>query len=1062
MSFTVYRSSAGSGKTFSLVREYLKMVLRHPVEFRHILAITFTHKAANEMKERVMATLRDLATKAPDSLTGSSREMLKSLILETELPADELSRRAGEVLSHILHRYSEFSIGTIDSFFHRIIRAFAYDFGLPVSFNVELESEELLTQAVDLMLEKAGSDKELTQLLVSFLESLMEEDKGWNIDHLLVDFAGVLLDEEGETEVKKLASVTIVDFQSIGKLLVARIRSIEEQYKELGLKALDLIAGAAVPETSFYHGRTGIPGYFSYLAQGRMNKLNPNSYVRTTLDKYLWVSQKATPEEIHAINMIKGELEQLCRQAVSLNATQKESYSLAKLLRKTIYPLAVLNEITRVLDDVKKQHNLVHISEFNRRIARIVLHEPVPFIYERLGERFHHVLIDEFQDTSRLQWLNFVPLMENALASGYFNLVVGDGKQAIYRWRNGEVTQFTSLPALPGSEENSLIRQRQTLFVGYFNELFLDFNFRSLPGIVDFNNRFFRWLAQHLDPSLQNVYDNLEQHPASGRMGGYIRLDIIAKDKKEPLYTEQTIIRIREIISRLLKEGYALADIAILCRKNKQAGRIARELILSGINVISAESLLLSYSPEVRMIITLIRSLFDPENTILQASVLNCLHQSGRLKEEMDDPHPLFLAIGESELPEDRFFEILKRNGLTVDKEELLGLPLYDLCETLIRLFGFQTVADPYIQFFLDAVSRFLEKESQSAADFPDWWEQHQGELSIVVPEGVDAVRVMTIHKAKGLEFKVVILPYADESLNRTSKNYLWIELPPGEKIPLKTAFLPFEKALDETIFREEYRVEKAKSLLDIVNALYVAMTRPEEQLYILTVPPPAKSDELNSLPAFFEGYLRSAGIWEDGRDSYEFGEVLSKLDPAAQEKLDIRMLTSLPSINWRDIIKIRHRAPAFFEVEDPAGKVDFGSRIHAILAEIRTEADIDSAVTKAFLAGNLSPEEESALRHMLYAITAHPLLSGCFDPTVTVRNEPEIIEPAGDAYRPDRVVQDGEKVTVIDYKTGRKSPSHHQQIRRYGRLLEEMGHSNVKKLLVYLGNTMEVEEVSD
>jgi len=259
MSFTVYRSSAGSGKTFSLVREYLKMVLRHPVEFRHILAITFTHKAANEMKERVMATLRDLATKAPDSLTGSSREMLKSLILETELPADELSRRAGEVLSHILHRYSEFSIGTIDSFFHRIIRAFAYDFGLPVSFNVELESEELLTQAVDLMLEKAGSDKELTQLLVSFLESLMEEDKGWNIDHLLVDFAGVLLDEEGETEVKKLASVTIGDFQSIGKLLVARIRSIEEQYKELGLKALDLIAGAAVPETSFCHGRTGIP-----------------------------------------------------------------------------------------------------------------------------------------------------------------------------------------------------------------------------------------------------------------------------------------------------------------------------------------------------------------------------------------------------------------------------------------------------------------------------------------------------------------------------------------------------------------------------------------------------------------------------------------------------------------------------------------------------------------------------------------------------------------------------------------------------------------------------------
>lgn len=1062
MSFTVYRSSAGSGKTFSLVREYLKMVLRHPAEFRHILAITFTHKAANEMKERVMNTLRDLSRDDVVSLAGSSLEMQRSLIRETKLTADEISRRAGEVLSLILHHYSEFSIGTIDSFFHRIIRAFAYDFGLPVSFNVEIESKELLTTAVDLLLEKAGSDNELTRLLVSFLESQMEEDKGWNIDTLLVDFAAILLDEEGEVEVKKLASVTIEDFHALVKQLFTRTRAIEQQYIELGKQALNLIDRRGIPVNSFYFGKNGVPGYFRYLAEGRMDKLEPNSYVRTTLQEDRWSGPKTSPDDLTAINGIKEELRDICTQAETLNTTQKGRYYLAKLLLKTIYPLAVLNEIGRVLDGFKRQHNLVHISEFNSRIARIVMNEPVPFIYERLGEKFHHVLIDEFQDTSRLQWLNFVPLIENALAGGFFNLVVGDGKQAIYRWRNGDVTQFTSLPALPGREENRLIRQREMLFLQYFTEYHLDANFRSLPGIVDFNNHFFRWLSQHLDQELQNVYDRLEQQSASGKESGYIRLDIISGDQMELTYAERTIIRIEEIINQLLNGGYDLKDIAILCRTNKQAGRIARELILRGINVISSESLLLSYSPEVRFITTMIRCLIEPANTIIQASVLNYLFQSGALNGETPDLHALFSGTGQSEHPENHFFKILKRNGMAFDKEILLTLPLYDLCETIIRIAGLNRIADPYIQFFLDAVITFMEKESHSAADFPGWWEQHQGELSIVVPEGVDAVQVMTIHKAKGLEFMVVLLPFADESLKKTSKNFLWVELPSKEKIRLKTALLPLEQTLLETPFAEEYREERIKSMLDLVNVLYVAMTRPEEQLYILTAPPPSMMDEIKSLPAFFAGYLKSTGIWEDEKVSYEFGQFFLKQGSRPNAHNGIRILSSIPSSDWRDIVKIRQRAPAYWVTDDPSGKVDFGSRIHAILAEIYTADDIEETVKKARLSATISREEEETIIKMLEAVVTHPLLSRCFDACVTVRNEPEILEPQGDTSRPDRVVYDGEEVTVIDYKTGIKSPSHRKQIQRYGKLLEEMGAASVRKLLVYLGKIIEVEEVGN
>ncbi len=1012
------------------------------------------------MKERVMNTLRDLSGSNNLHLAGSSLQMQTALINETGLDGKEIALRAGEALSLILHHYSEFSIGTIDSFSHRIIRAFAHDFGLPVSFAVELESKELLTTAVDLLLEQAGSDVELTRLLVSFLESRMEEDKGWNIDRLLVSFATILLDEEGEVEVKKLASLTMEDFHAISKQLFARIRSIEQQFKKLGEKAQQLIDRKGISETSFYYGKTGIPGYFGYLAQARMDKLEANVRVKATLEEDKWFSSKATTDDITAIKAIKEELQDMYQQAEVLKQTQSGSYHLAKLLSKTIYPLAVLNEIGRVLDGFKRQQNLVHISEFNSRIARIVMREPVPFIYERLGEKFHHVMIDEFQDTSRLQWLNFVPLMENALAGGYFNLVVGDGKQAIYRWRNGDVAQFTSLPALPGREESQLIRQRETLFLQYFNEFKLDSNYRSLPEIVNFNNHFFRWLSQHLDKELQRVYKELEQKSTSSKEGGFVRIEIIAADESDLTYAEKTINRTEDIISQLLEGGYALQDVAILCRTNRQAGRIARDLIIRGIDVVSSESLLLSYSPEVRFILGLIRLLFEPSNTIIQASVVNYLLYTGGLPLESEDFHALLTGIGNVEHPGDHFFTILARNGFNLDRDFILALPIYDLCEVVIRTFGINKSVDPYIQFFLDAVIAYMEKETHSAAGFLEWWEQHKGGLSIVVPDGVNAVRIMTIHKAKGLEFPVVIYPFADEALKKPGKNYLWIEIPEEENLKLKTAFLPVEKQMQETRYADMYEDELVKSLLDVTNVLYVALTRPEEQLYILTTPPPSSSNEMKSLPAFFTGYLQSTGVWEEGKRIYEFGQFSPKHGPSSKPQGVIRTLSTMPSSDWRNAIKIRQRAPEYWDMEDPSGRVDFGSRIHAILAEIREASEIEEALKRALLSGAVSREEEKHIRKILNKVVSHPKLARCFEAAVTIKNEPEILEMQGEASRPDRVVFDGDEVIVIDYKTGRKSRAHHEQIERYGRLLQEIGYQNVRKLLVYLGNIVEVEEV--
>ena len=484
MSFTVYRSSAGSGKTFTLVKEYLKLILLEPGDFRHILAITFTNKAANEMKDRILKSLEELAKGNLSADRGVTGTLLPMLAAETGMAETEIKLSAGRALEMILHNYADFAIGTIDSFSHKLIRTFAHDFGLPVNFNVELDNDELLSTAVDLLLDRVGDDLELTGLLVNFLETRMDEDKGWNIDTILSGFAKILLDEEGQRNIPTIRHITIENFRKISAGLYATIGQFEKGIRELGQEATASIQRSAIPPNAFYRGDKGIGKYFHNLAAGRMDKLEPNAYVVTTIEEDKWFSAKATPEAKACIDAIKPILLDTFEKVRNACDSGMSGYMLRKLLAKTIYPLAVLNEIGQVLDNFKRQNNLVHISEFNARIAGIVLNEPVPFIYERLGEKYRHLFIDEFQDTSALQWMNYIPLVENALAGGYFNLVVGDGKQAIYRWRGGDVEQFTTLPEVPGSSGNPVLKQREESLQRHFNGVNLDRNYRSRAEIV--------------------------------------------------------------------------------------------------------------------------------------------------------------------------------------------------------------------------------------------------------------------------------------------------------------------------------------------------------------------------------------------------------------------------------------------------------------------------------------------------------------------------------------------------------------------------------------------------
>ncbi|MEI7981921.1 MAG: UvrD-helicase domain-containing protein [Bacteroidota bacterium] len=1055
MSFTVYRSSAGSGKTFTLVREYMRIILLEPGDFRHILAITFTNKAAAEMKERVLHSLNQLSAYPDSSDPKINRDLLPQLISRTGLSGPEIAERARLALKLILHHYSDFAIGTIDSFSHRIIRSFAHDFGLPVQFNVELDADELLKKAVDLLLDQVGTDDTLTRFLVKFLEVRMDEDKGWNIDRILVDFAHVLMEEEGQEHILALRSLTLDDFTHISEFIYERIRGFEKLVRKIGTDAVRTIEDAGLTSDSFYQGNRGICKYFMYLAAGRFDKLQPSSLVMKTITEEKWVGGKASPEEKTRIFGIVPQLLRLYEEVMQVLNRSQENYFLNKLLVRTLFPLAVLNEIDRVLTEFKKQNNLVHISEFNRRISSIVMREPVPFIYERLGERYKHLMIDEFQDTSRMQWQNFVPLIENSLASGYFNLVAGDGKQAIYRWRNGDVTQFALLPELHESKMNPLIMQRQRVLETHFREESLNRNYRSKREIVEFNNRFFRFLEGLLDEPGKRVYLDQEQVVDSGNGGGCLTIEFLKNGQDEDTsFDELNYTRIKRIIVEAREAGYSMKEIAILCRKNDNASRIARMLMEEGIEVVSSESLLLAQSREVNFLISVIRFLYEKDNQVNQAEMAVFLLQTGRLP-GMTLPEALQKITYQSHNGRE-IINLMNRHGWKFIREELLALPLFDLAETLIRMFSLNRKPDPYLQFFLDAILKFMAGDTHGSSDFLAWWEEQKTKLSLVVPEGIDAIRIMTIHKSKGLQFPVVIFPFAIET-RRLTRDHMWVDLKEQQIPGMKSALLNTEKAMENTVFRDLYKEEEQKSMLDLINLLYVVMTRAEERVYVLTSAPPKNTEELKSLPGFFAGFLESEGVWDPGRSAYRFGsETLHHQKPFANAE-DPLVLQSLISNDWRNKLSIRGRAPEMWDLEDPTGNIHFGTRVHTLLAGIKRQADIPVVLAGALTSGLISTEDMGPINGILAEIFNHPDLGPLYSDQVTVKNEPDILLPDGHVFRPDRVVFDQGFTSVIEYKTGKRNQKHLDQLNHYETVLNEMGYRNVRKFLVYLHENLEV-----
>ncbi len=1066
--FKVYKSSAGSGKTYTLVKEYLKIVTANPQRMQEVLAITFTNAAAAQMKSRIIKELSYMARLDANMAGEQLEKSLAGQILQelknetgTKIYLETLIGNAGLVLEKILHNYSDFSVSTIDSFVHRIIRAFAFDLQVPVNFEIESDANRLLSQAIDLVIGETGNNKQLTQFLLNFVSRQADQERSLGVEDMIGNLASTLMAEDPEGYLEKLQQLTLDDILKIERGLSSKIKAIENELQGRASSTLDKIAAAGISAKSLYQGNKGVYSYLDRFSNGDFSTITPNLHVETTINEDKWVGGKVPSEQAAAITALVDVLRRDCKGIVTFVEENLANYQLLKAVSNNIFPLGVLNEVRRTLDGLKKDNALLHFSDFNKKISGIVAEQPVPFIYERIGERYKHYMIDEFQDTSLLQWLNLLPLVDNGLGGGNRSLIVGDGKQAIYRWRGGEVGQFVNLPDIPSELKAEAKHHWQATLKRNYGPEILDYNWRSREKIIEFNNRFFEFASRKLPENLQNIYQGSAQKPARVGSGGLVKVYFLEKEN----HASQTLQRVKEIVEELRKEGHPLGDIAILCRSNKNGSLIARHLMLNQIPVISSDSLLLNQSDEVIFIIALLKLAVNKNDVVAACEVINFLVQD-RGFDGSKTLHGVLTKAGVfpvySSKVNHNWHHILRKllheQGIMFNPEDLKYLSAYDATQLIIKTFFAERTTSPFVNFFVDHILEYSQKGNQGVSGFLQWWVQSSGNFSVITPDGVDAVRVMSIHKSKGLEFPVVIFPFAHNGGTRLTKDGFWIE-PKGAKEleGLPAAFLDYSKKLLEgTAFEAKYSTEKDLTLLDNLNLFYVAMTRAEDKLFVLSKD--STQENSTTLQGLLKEFVNDSPVCEvnETTGDFTFGQTWKNQTKANGQQEDKLVLENIFSRSWSDALKVASKQEG--RVGDSYERRERGNVLHAAMEKVHVHQDLWPALEGLVLQGLLDEGTAIEWNVNLGKILSENEISDCFSSKATIKTEPGMFDCNGNFLRPDRVALLEGKTVVMDYKSGQEKPHHKLQVNNYAKVLEAMGHQNVKKYLLYLDGPLLVQ----
>jgi ATP-dependent exoDNAse (exonuclease V) beta subunit len=1024
--FIVCKASAGSGKTFKLVSDYISLCLTSDSSFTfsRILAITFTNKAAGEMKERIIEHLRALSSNTNE--TFYHPEWLKHYREKTGLNAEQIKEKSEKIFSNILHHYTSLSISTIDKFTYKLIRSFARDLRIAADFEIKPESDETLDKSTDELVSMAGMNDEVTEILLNYTEFLSDEGENWNPEKSIRKFSSQLLDEDFSPKLKEIGKLNYEQFKETIKIATEKIKIYESDLNKLNTAFQDILNKTELTSNDFKYKRNSICRHFEKIKNKEYSDPKlffgkqdsecrlSNTYIHK--DSAQKVSP-ATDEEITTI----------CNKLDDYLLNNRKNYLFFILLRKNIFVLSLISKLSSKITEITSSENSILIAEFNQIISDVVKNDPAPFIYERIGERYDHILIDEFQDTSTLQFQNLLPLITNSLAANHTCMVVGDPKQAIYRWRGGDINQFIQLPESEG-EENELLKLK------FLSEK-LDHNYRSGKIITEFNNEFFITASELLQEEYKAIYKNAAQIPVHD--GGYAELMLVADSTPDPIdfILQNSCDKINECIN----DGFNWSDIAVITRNKKEGKLLAEIFTKKNIPVISNESLLLHSSNEVSLIMNFIKLLAYPNDRNASFKVIE-----------------LFCKIKNKTLPDDLYLnkfkncfparEFLEKEGIYFDRNQLIQFTAYKLAQKSVQLLLPETNSI-YIRYLIEYIFNYWKNNPTDATALCRWWEENYDSLSIQSNSQNNAVQLLTIHASKGLQFPVVIFPFASWK-QKNGKSWILLDLS-EKQLPIPATLVKSDASvLDNTDYNTNKQSEKSKTMLDDFNLLYVAFTRAERRLYIL-------AEEINTMKTFAP-YLKntleekSSGLYAKGSKEIYTSKIQSIQNAMPVEvhlisDADSKLTLSLNNSNSSD------------ENEQNYNLKKQGVFLHRIFEKYNSEED---ALKILETESNIDPvifDAKDKLKTEIQNVYRNPFLSELFSGTDTF-NEISIVDETGTSYRPDKVVIENKNVIICDFKTGKQNEKHKDQLMEYGKLFEQMNYNTVKKYLFYTSESILTE----
>ncbi len=1040
MSFIVYKASAGSGKTFNLAKEYLKIVIQNPEDFKHILAITFTNKAANEMKSRIIDYLAGISSTNPDN--KGKKDMLPLLISETGLSENQIILKCGIILRKILYNYADFSIMTIDKFFQKIIRSFSHDLNIPINYRLEINIDDMVEQIVDNLLDLVGENKEISEILIQYINKLLHENRSWHIESNLTNFSKEIFKESAYYALKSLKNVKITDFMETISELKNGLNKLSKDIELQARNALNIIELANIGLNDFSQKSNGVGQWFFKVSNGNYSI---NSHAYNAIFNENWFSKNMEPSNF---GEIKPQLTEIGKNIIKNILIHSD---LSKIFDE-IYGVALINQIKNVIQKVKDEEGMFFLSETNFTLADVIKNQPTPFIYERIGEKYFHYFIDEFQDTSKLQWNNMVPLIIEAVSSLHNNkkgsaIIFGDAKQSIYRFRDADFTQFLQLPKIEIEGDDFYKNSVERILSNDFNQVDLNFNYRTKAKIVEFNNQLFEIAKQYL-PTFDFVYQKHEQKIIGNSEEGLVDITIFEKFKEQSSYLVATNVKIIDIIEKAKSDGFDYKDIAILGRDKKHLRDIATFLISNNIPVISSDSLQLDSSVDVRFLTQMIHLLKTDSNELVNASIIQYitdLHKDTNFQDKI-------YACKNNNLMNSFFLSL----GYDIDFNLCYNLNIYDLCEEIIRVFFNQKMPDSYVIGFLDIIHKY-HIDNKSESDFLEWWEDEKSNFAIALPEGIDGIKILTIHAAKGLEYPIVILP----NFSSISKpKSIWVNT--QEKIDLGLPFynLPIARINTsknnsihkelKSIFENEVENENRLKEIDEINTAYVALTRPIDRLYIISETPSDNSLKnadysfsklLNKYITSYPEYITENEITDFKH--YQIGIPSSKIQKIAENK-NMIMLNKNTTSSWFNTKNFSYNKP-----ESEA--IEWGNKFHYAMQFVYHVNDINYSINKTKLQFNLSDNEASILKSIIEKTCYNHLITNYFINNYKILNERSIVDKNGEIFRPDRIILQNNMAVVIDFKTGIAKETHQLQINNYKTLLTEIGYNQVKAFVVYV-----------